>query len=91
MMTSKAMSKVTNMIAVNRKAVSSDFHSAILPTSAHEARDQEEARDIEAEELRHQAEQQRRHEHRHHAARLRARDEGLGAPRDARRSATIRP
>jgi hypothetical protein len=32
MMTSKATSKVTNIAAVNTKAVSSDFHSAILPT-----------------------------------------------------------
>ena len=32
MMTSNAMSKVTNITAVNTKAVSSDFHSAILPT-----------------------------------------------------------
>src|SRR6476660_6186694 len=34
----------------------------------HEARDQQKARDIEPEELRHQAEQQRRHEHGHHPA-----------------------
>ena len=33
MMTSKATSKVTNITAVNTKAVSSDFHSAILPTT----------------------------------------------------------
>jgi hypothetical protein len=33
MMTSKAISKVRNMTAVNTKAVSRDFHSAILPTS----------------------------------------------------------
>jgi hypothetical protein len=84
MMTSKAMSKVTNMTAVNTKAVSSDFHSAIADHS-HEAGDQQEARDIEAEKLRGQAEQQRRHEHRHDAAKLRARDEGLAASRDSKR------
>ena len=32
MMTSKAMSKVTNMTSENTNAVSSDFHSAIVPT-----------------------------------------------------------
>ena len=32
MMTSNAMSKVTNITAVNTKAVSNDFHYAILPT-----------------------------------------------------------
>lgn len=31
MMTSKAMPKVTNMIAVKTRAVGSDFYSAILP------------------------------------------------------------
>ena len=32
MMTSNARSKVTNMMMANRKAVSSDFHSAMRPT-----------------------------------------------------------
>ena len=79
MMTSKAMSKVTNITAVNTKAVSSDFHSAILPTIRMKTGDQEEACDIEPEELRGEAEQQRRHEHRHDAAKLRPRHEGLGS------------
>src|ERR1700740_2954802 len=48
-----------------------------LADEAHEARDQQEARDIEPEELRHDAEQQRRHEHRHDTAKLRPRHEGL--------------
>src|ERR1700749_427341 len=43
-----------------------------LADQAHEARDQEEARDIHAEELRREAKQQRRYEHRHHPAKLRA-------------------
>src|ERR1700748_3890195 len=48
-----------------------------LADHAHEAGDQEKARDIEPEELRDQAEQQRRHEHRHDAAKLRPRHEGF--------------
>ncbi|GCC43788.1 hypothetical protein chiPu_0027712, partial [Chiloscyllium punctatum] len=42
-----------------------------LADDAHEARDQEEARDIEAEILRGEAEQECRREHRHHPAKLR--------------------
>src|SRR6266851_3739356 len=66
MMTSNAISKVTNMIAVKTKAVSSDFHSAIFPTTR-----------MKAEKLRSQTEQQRRNEHRHDAAELRPCDEGF--------------
>ena len=78
MMTSKAISKVTNMIAVNRKAVEQRFPQRDLADHPHEAGDQQEARDIEPEKLRGQAEQQRRHEHRHDPAKLRAGDEGFG-------------
>src|ERR1700759_5437518 len=48
-----------------------------LADQAHEARDQQEARDIEPEKLGEEAEQQRRHEHRHDATKLRPRHEGL--------------
>src|SRR5438067_1557520 len=48
-----------------------------LADQAHEAGDQEEARDIEPEELHGEAKQQRRDEHRHHAAKLRPRHEDL--------------
>ena len=65
------------MMAANRKAVSSDFHSAMRPIDTHEARDQEEARDVEPEPLREQAEQQRGDEHLHHPAELRTGDECL--------------
>src|SRR6266481_920482 len=50
-----------------------------LADHAHEARNQEEARDIETEELHGEAEQQRRHEHRHHAAKLGPRHKDLGS------------
>src|SRR6266404_1160633 len=50
-----------------------------LADQAHEAGDQEKARDIEPEELHGEAEQQRRHKHRHHATELRPRHEDLGS------------
>ncbi len=77
MMTSKAMSKVTNITAVNTKAVEQRLPQRDLADHAHETGDQQEARDIEPEELHGEAEQQCRHEHRHHAAKLRPRDEDL--------------
>src|SRR3954471_23127631 len=50
-----------------------------LADHAHETGDQEKTRDIEPEELHGEAEQQRRHKHRHHAAELRPRNEHLGS------------
>src|SRR5712671_7650486 len=44
---------------------------------SHEGGDQEEARHIKPEELRGETKQQRRNEHRHDPAKLRARDEGF--------------
>src|SRR5258708_16417830 len=44
---------------------------------SHEGRDQQEAGDIEPEKLRRETKQQRRNEHRHHAPKLRAGDEGF--------------
>src|SRR6185436_20627196 len=46
------------------------FPQRDLADRAHKTGDQEEARDIESEELHGEAEQQRRHEHRHHTAKL---------------------
>src|SRR6266699_1771870 len=43
----------------------------------HEARDQQEARHVEPEPLRQEAKEERRDENLQHAAKLRARDEGL--------------
>src|SRR6201985_2990421 len=48
-----------------------------FPDQPHEAGDQQEARDIHSEKLRGETEQQRRNEHRHHAAKLRARYKSL--------------
>src|SRR5947207_2862891 len=50
-----------------------------LADQAHEAGDQQETCDIEAEELRREAEQDGRHEHRRYAAELRPRHEDLGS------------
>ena len=80
MMTSNATSNVTNMISVNSEAVSSDFHQRDAPDHAHEARDQQEARDVEPEPLHQQAEEKGRNEDLHDAPKLVARDEGPGAP-----------
>src|SRR5262245_48498541 len=49
------------------------------PDEAHEARDQEEARGVDAEPLRDQHEHECRHEYLQHAAELVARDESIGA------------
>src|SRR5437667_3082618 len=53
------------------------FPPCDLADHAHEARNQEEARDIEPEELRRKTEQDCRHEHGKHAAELRLRDKRL--------------
>src|SRR5215218_1743381 len=53
------------------------FPQRDLADHAHEGRDQEEACDIEPEELHGEAEQQRRDEHGHDAAKLRTGDEGF--------------
>src|SRR5439155_7013369 len=50
-----------------------------LADHPHEAGDQQETCDIEAEELRRETEQDSRHEHGRYAAELRLRDEGLGS------------
>ena len=71
MMTSKASSKVTNIASEKRNAVSSDFHQRDAADEAHEAGDEQEARDVEPQPLRQHAEEQRRHEHLQHAAQLR--------------------
>ena len=77
MITSKATSKVTNITATKMKAASSDFHSRDLADEPHEAGDQDEARDVEAEERRQEHEEKRRHQHLQDAAELVAGDEGL--------------
>ena len=91
MMTSKAMSKVTNIATVNTAAVSSDFHQRDLADETHEARDQQEARDVKPEPLGEQAEQQRRHEHLHDAAELVARHERFVGRRPAGQQRATRP
>src|SRR5260221_12727757 len=53
------------------------FPKRDLADHSHEGCDQKEARDVEAEKLGSEAEQQRRHEHRHDATKLRARDKSL--------------
>src|SRR3954453_10619707 len=53
------------------------FPPCNLADDAHETGDQEEARDIEPEELRCETEQDSRHEHGRYPAELRLRDEGL--------------
>src|SRR3954451_17123947 len=53
------------------------FPPCDLADHAHETGDQEEARDIEAEELRCETEQDSRHEHGRYPAELRLRNEGL--------------
>ena len=68
MITSNAISKVTNMASEKSAPVSSDFQSAMRPTTHHEPGDQEEARHVKAEPLRGEAESERRHEHLQHAA-----------------------
>jgi len=77
MMTSKAMSKVTNITAVNMKAVSKDFQPRDLADQRMKPENQQETCDIEAEELRREAEQDGRHEHGRYTAKLRPCDEGL--------------
>src|SRR5882672_2475165 len=67
-----------------------------LADPAHEAGDEEEARDVQAEPLREEAKEERRHQHLHHAPQLVAVDEGrarapaieerLDEPEQARRS-----
>ena len=52
MMTSNAISNVTNMTTVKIAAVSNDFHQAMRPIQPHEADDQNEARDVKPEPLR---------------------------------------
>src|SRR5215510_13086347 len=55
------------------------------PDCAHESRDEEEARDVDPEPLREQAEEEGRHQHLHHAPQLVAVDEGrirTGAARE---------
>src|SRR5437660_3010110 len=53
------------------------FPQRDLADQAHEARNQQEARDVESEKLRQKAKQQRRNEYRHHPAGLRAGNEAL--------------
>src|SRR6201747_3073311 len=53
------------------------FPQRDLADDPHEGGDQQKTRDIKSEKLHGETKQQRRHEHRHDAAKLRAGDEGL--------------
>jgi len=75
MSTSKAISKVTNMMSEKRSG-EQRLPDGDAPDDHHEAGDQQEARHVEPEPLGEQAEQQGRDEYLHHAAKLLARDEG---------------
>src|SRR5207244_1357751 len=64
------------------------FPPGDLADKIHEAGDQQKTYDIEAEILRSEAEQHGRHEHREHAAELRARDERFGCLLARQKSST---
>ena len=83
MMTSKAISNVTNMATVKIDRRQHRLPQRDAADQPHEADDQNEARDIKPEPLRDHAEQQGRHENLQYAAKLVARDEGFGSPRFA--------
>ena len=76
MITSNATSKVTNIASEKTRAVTMHFHHAMRPMIAHEARDEQEARDVQSQPLHERAEEPRRHEDLQDAAELVAGDEG---------------